>query len=218
MINIVQFGANSGNDHVTKLINEKIIPSGKEFHLYLVEPITQCIEELIQCYKHVKNVTLEASAVIPTPNLVDENGRVNVYYGKGTNYAVSSVYKEHVEKTSTVENEKGSIEKSQVEKIRVKGYTPTQLFEKWDIKTIDYLFLDIEGLDNEIVQNIKHRSVDINFICWEHSHHYGGGTVLRSYENLWEWKYAIERTGNESYAYKRTKNESYISDIRQWLQ
>ncbi len=221
MINIVQFGANKGSDHVTALIDEKIIPSGEAFHLYLVEPIKYCIEDLLECYKHVDSKTLETAAIIPNESeleydILDDKKYVQVYYGEQTNYEVSSLFKSHVEATSRIQHENKSWGLATISPLKVKALTSDELFKKWNIKHVDYLFVDIEGLDNEIVHDINFRETEVNFICWEHAHN-KSIDISETYKLLLERGYSIEKTRSESYAYKRKQNESYISNIRHWL-
>jgi len=205
MINIVQFGANTGNDHVTKLLREKIIPSGEKYHLYLVEPVKYCIPELLESYKDVKNKTLETAAIVP--NHDNRNKMVEIFYGEDTNYAVSSLKESHVTRLSR--------EYKSIKKLYVRAITPDELFFKWGIENIDYLFIDIEGFDHEVIESISLNKHNINFICWEHQHNIT--TINQTIDTLLKHNFSIEKGRNNSYAYKRKQNESYISDIRQWI-
>tara|TARA_R100001369_G_C3287895_1_gene163342 strand:+ start:76 stop:705 length:630 start_codon:yes stop_codon:yes gene_type:complete len=209
MINIVQFGANTGNDHVTKLLREKIIPSGEEYHLYLVEPVKYCIPKLLESYKDVENKTLETAAIVPDHNNTNSSGQVEIFYGEDTNYAVSSLKESHVTMLSREYNKIISIKK-----LNVRALTPNELFFKWVIKDIDYLFIDIEGFDHEVINSINLSKYNVNFICWEHQHSSLKETTT---DILFKQGFTIEKDKNNSYAYKRKQNESYISDIRQWI-
>ena len=62
----VQIGACAGGDEVFDFVKDKEV----EFGL-LVEPIPDFKDRLLECYKDVKNIHLEQSAVVPE-GVIDE--------------------------------------------------------------------------------------------------------------------------------------------------
>lgn len=63
----------------------------------------------------------------------------------------------------------GSNQKEVVSK-KIKSMTIMNLFEKHNITDLDYLFVDVEGFDNDILMSIDFDKVNINRIQWETYH------------------------------------------------
>ena len=87
-MNLVQIGANRGNDHVTKLIKE----SKKAFDkIVLVEPIEFVLEELKACYLDVQNVIIEKCIISTSKEKFQK-----IFYHRGSNYGPSTLNKTHL--------------------------------------------------------------------------------------------------------------------------
>jgi len=148
-MNLIQIGANRGNDHVTKLITEH---TGKFDKIILVEPISFVLDELRACYKDVQNVIIENCIVSTSP----DNSQ-KIFYHRGSNYEVSTLNKTHL-------SEHGCPE-THIEFLEVANKTLTELLIKHDIYHLDYLFIDAEGFDIDILM-----SLDLSLVTVENIH------------------------------------------------
>jgi FkbM family methyltransferase len=151
MVVIIQVGTNNGNDHVRDFC--KIV---KPDLIVLVEPFGVHIKSIVKSYSGISNVLLEEIAIMPSP--VE---KTTIYYhdkdgpigDSRHSYEVASVDPNHLEKHG--------YSKSELKSFTVGCKTLSQLFDTYSIKKIDYLFLDIEGIDFEVLQSIDFSAYDI---------------------------------------------------------
>lgn len=150
---IVQIGACQGNDHVTNLVKNSNI----EF-LLLVEANPFNIENLKKCYIDYPHI-IENIAV--TSNIVTDS--ISFYYSvtDGPRYEVSSIKKSH---TSNYCEEKA------LREIKIPAISLNLLLDKYNIKYLDYLFLDIEGIDAEVALSLDLKKYNIKHIQIEFLH------------------------------------------------
>lgn len=151
---IVQIGTCVANDDLTKII-ENINPEV----LVLVEPMSIHNKKINECYSRIDNLFIENVAI--TTNNQEE---MIFYYHKndGPMYEVSSIDVNHILKHG--------YDKNGIVELKVKCVTISQLFEKYSLKKIDILFLDAEGLDDEIIKSIDFLIYDISKIYFENLH------------------------------------------------
>jgi FkbM family methyltransferase len=147
---IVQIGACKGNDHVTKLVKENNVD-----YLLLVEPNPFHLDDLHKCYNGY-NYQIDNLAI----NL--NNDLVRLYYSKndGPLYEVASLQVEHIIKHGYTAD---SITYFDIKSVNLNEYLSTK-----KLIDIDYLFIDIEGLDAEIsldfnpsLFNIKNIQIEV---------------------------------------------------------
>lgn len=152
-LKIVQVGACRGNDHVSNLILGK-----KVSQLILVEANPINIEELNQFYKYQNCEILNLAIGL------NNQESVKIYYSThdSPNYEISSLVKEHVIKHNYPEDS--------IRHHEVKCITLDELLDSKNAKSLDYLFLDIEGLDAEISLNFNPSKYDIKNIQIETLH------------------------------------------------
>lgn len=147
---IVQVGACRGNDHVTKLIENQHVD-----FLLLVEANPFNIDSLKQCYSNrecsIENVVVTADTTVSS---------IPFYYSisDGPGYEVSSMKKSHPMMYYAEED---------IREIELSAISLDLLLQKHNVKDLDYLFLDIEGIDAEVSlsldlekYNIKHVQVE----------------------------------------------------------
>lgn len=151
---IVQIGTCVANDDLTKII-ENVNPE----LLVLVEPMSIHNDKIKECYAKQENLFLENIAI--TTNNQEE---MIFYYHKndGPMYEVSSTDIKHILKHG--------YDKNGIVELKVKCITINQLFEKYKLQKIDILFLDAEGLDDEIIKSIDFSKYDISKIYFENLH------------------------------------------------
>jgi beta-1,4-mannosyl-glycoprotein beta-1,4-N-acetylglucosaminyltransferase len=154
---IVQIGSNKGNDKLTEFIKNNNVKL--DFGLF-VEPVPFHITELTDCYKDYSNVVIENIA-IKLPN--DEKKEMVLYYhlDDGPNYEVASFSKDHILK---------HYNSDKMGTLVVPVLSLEELFDKYNLKKIDWLLIDVEGLDGEIVETFNWSKYDIKRIDVEHIH------------------------------------------------
>ena len=160
VLTIVQVGTNNGNDHVLKLCKEN--PNAS---IYLIEPFVIHNEEIQKNYTGISNVSIENVAITPescdntTLYYTEQDGPKN---DSRKSYQVASIKTDHIVKHD--------YDPSQLESITVNALTMNQFFETRRLKTIDYLFLDIEGIDFEVLKTIDFDMFIIRHLQIEHLH------------------------------------------------
>jgi FkbM family methyltransferase len=154
-MNIVQIGANTGNDRVYGFINSV---KDKIAKAVLVEPIFSCINPLTLKYKHIPTVFIENAAIVTDPALAT----TIMYYERGSNFEVSSIKKEHLLGHGA--------EEQNILVSKVNTLTFTQLMDKYSLSELDHLYIDAEGCDYEIIKSIDFNQFKIKSIYYESCH------------------------------------------------
>lgn len=165
---IIQLGSNRGYDGLTKWINDN--PNINIDKLILVEPNILHHESLKECYESIKNKTIDSSAI----GL--EEGEFDLFWcpQDGPLFEVSSLVKEHVIKHWG---------DSDIRSFKVKVKTLEQVLDFHNIKNIDWLLIDVEGLDAEIILSLNLKKYNIKKIDIEHLHL---GSKLNDVLNLFQ--------------------------------
>lgn len=167
---IVQLGSNRGYDGLTKWIQQNNPHITK---LILVEPFREHHKSLEECYSFVENKSIDATAIGLCP------GNFKLYWtpNDGPLFEVTSLVKDHVIKHWG--------NQVQIFEMDVEVKTLEQLLDSYQLTEIDWLLIDVEGLDAEVALsfpwtkfNIK--KVDIEYI------HFGNKKqlVLDMFKNL----------------------------------
>jgi len=159
---IVQLGANKGNDKLAKHIKKNY--DKLDFALF-VEANPLHIEDLKKCYAGYENVFVENIAVKP---LSYDQDTLKLYYYEddAPGYEVTSCVKSHIEKHYGHFN----YSEDKLHQFEVPALTIDELFLKYNIQELDWLLLDVEGLDAELLLNTDWSKYDIKKIEYEHLH------------------------------------------------
>ncbi len=168
-MNIIQIGANNGDDEVYQLISSNAEKINKAV---IIEPIPFCIPVLKEKYSAFKNVYIENVAI-------SDNSEVklrNFYYEAGGNYEVSTLKKEHLIHHGADENI--------IKCISVDCLTVSDIVDKYEIRNLDYLFIDAEGFDYEIIKSLDFGKCDIKNIKFESMHIDGVNLKGQRYSDL----------------------------------
>jgi FkbM family methyltransferase len=168
---IIQIGSNNGNDSVRQFITEN---QNNIDLVVLVEPIPFILDQLKENYKNFNNIFIENIAISD-----DEFEKFTLYYEEGSNYELSSFRKQHLIDCNC------SLEK--IKSIDVDCLTINQLFEKYNIDTLDYLHVDTEGLDVHIISSIDFNKFKINNIIFEIIHADGTQQIGTNYTETIEY-------------------------------
>jgi FkbM family methyltransferase len=171
---IIQIGANNGKDHVFDLINDN--KDSLELAI-LVEPIPFIIDELKNQYKDINNIVIENIAITQDEDL----NSMDLYYLKDSNYEVSSFSKHHVI------NHKPKGSTYELNSLSVPCMTINKLMEKHNIQTLDYLFIDTEGLDVHIIASFDFNKYKVKDIIFESVHTDGVFSRNKNFQQLSEY-------------------------------
>lgn len=162
----LQVGSNRGNDDFFRYLVDNNIQVDLGI---LVECFSPHIESLRECYKDIPNILIDNVAIKPV-NVKEM--KMDFYYSTNDHphFECSSVNKKHVMKHYPEDT---------IQVCSVPSLTLDELFEIHKIKKLDWLLLDIEGIDAEIILTFKFEKYDIKRIEFEHIH-------------LKEYEYAIK--------------------------
>ncbi len=153
---LLQIGAcdGVGADPVHKFVRQGLMRA------YLVEPLPGTFRSLAKTYAHVDGVTCINCAV------GSEDGEAIMYTVKGAaNYGASSLSKNHVSKHI------GSHTEHEIEEIKVKVRSYKTLLLENAIDHVDFVQIDVEGMDDLIVLSILESDSDLpKFINFESVH------------------------------------------------
>ncbi len=155
--------------HFGVWLNERITKH-KDDNILLVEPVPYNYAVLKNKFSENKNISICINAIF------SENKKKDFYYVKegsitklGKHWAsgIGSFDKQHIlnHKTKRFQITENDIEKSEIEFI-----TFDNLVDKYQIKSIDDLQIDVEGAEFEILNSIDFQKVKINSIQFESKH------------------------------------------------
>ena len=159
MKTLIQIGTNNGNDHVRDLCLKNIFNK-----IILVEPFEIHNKSIKENYKDIGNYIIENVAITN-----DSDKTKKLYYSEMDgpsrdavcSYQVSSIIPSHVLK---------HYDKSVVLETEVNAITINEVFLKHNLSEIEYVFLDAEGIDFEILKDIDFKTFNIKHIQIEHLH------------------------------------------------
>lgn len=159
-----QVGANDGKTgdpfyNIVKFFNWKGI---------MFEPVPYVFEKLKENYSDNKNIILENSA------LTKSTDKLNFYYLKKDNNPNLPNWYDQIGSFNleVLKKHKDSIEG--FDNLLTHTEVPTTTFEevikKYKLKNIDFIFIDTEGYDYEIVKMVPFKKINPSLILFEHKH------------------------------------------------
>lgn len=163
MYTILQIGANKGatdNDPVWEMC-QKNLPESLNYQLCLVEPNPKACDILSENYKRFKNVNIIQKAVSSKSGFIDlyiDNDEKENHYGSQH----ASVYRSHLLKMGHKE--------SVISSIQVECVTLENIIINNDLKKINYLQIDTEGHDADILLGCNLSNFNIDKIEFEYVH------------------------------------------------
>ena len=139
----------------TELIKKKITKEDKAF---VIEANIKNLNKLEECYKNFKNVNILNFAISHKNTELCE-----FFFTKddAPHYQVCSLDINHVKK---------HYPNSVIESFTVKGLRINEFFSKYVGEKIDYLSIDLEGIDYEVMMEIDLSKFQIENISIEHLH------------------------------------------------
>lgn len=162
---IVQVGTNKAYDE----LSEYLISNYDEIDFGLfVEPNILHLEDIKKCYEKYSNIIIENVAIKP-PTESKDNIKIYYHTNDGPYYALASCDVNHIVNHLWCPhlhvNGEGKIESFDVSCI-----TLEQLFDKYNIYDLDWLYLDIEGIDADILLTFNWEKYNIKRIEFEKLH------------------------------------------------
>ncbi len=161
---LVVIGAHSGawlNDIILKYKDQKIL---------LVEPVPYNYQILQTKYNNNENIFIDINAIY------SENTKKEFFFVKessikmlGKHWAsgIGSFDKQHI---LNHKNKRFNIEDSDISKIDIDFLTFDNLISKYQIQSIDFLQIDVEGAEYEILNSINFSKIEIKNIQFESKH------------------------------------------------
>ena len=161
-MNIVQIGTNKGNDDLTDIVK---LNSNQINKLILVEPLKIHHECINECYKEQHGLYIESFCITDDEELKELTFYYHIHDGPG--FEVAGTSKEHILKHS-IYNDK--LTEDGIVSIQVPCLTLNKLFERHNLTDIDFLYIDVEGLDDKLVYSIDLNRYNIQNIIYENLH------------------------------------------------
>ena len=161
---LVVIGAHSGL-YLKDLVNEY-----QDRNVLLVEPVPYNYEVLDSEYKDDPKIIICKNAII------DKSKKDFFYYVKkesitklGKHWAsqIGSFDKNHI---LNHKNKRFDIKEDDIETIQIEFITFDDLIQKYSIKSIDKLQIDVEGAEYKIMNSINFQKIEINKILFESKH------------------------------------------------
>lgn len=139
----------------TELIKKKYTSNDQVF---VVEANPKNIKKLKKCYENFANVEVINLAVTH-----DSSREYEFFYTEddSPHYQVCSMKIEHLKK---------HYPNSEIKNFKIQGLNINVFFEKFVGEKIDYLSIDLEGIDYQILMNINLSKINIQNISIEHLH------------------------------------------------
>lgn len=160
---IVQIGSNYGDDELANYIKTNV--EDLNFGLF-VEANQIHIPKLQECYKDYPNAIIENIAV-KTPDVEDSELTIFYHTNDGPQYGISSCDINHIYKHMEFVP---YLKDGEIKSFNVPCITLEELFDKYQIKSLDWLLLDVEGIDAELILTFNWDKYKINRVEFEHLH------------------------------------------------
>lgn len=161
MATIVQFGTNTGDDHVKNLCEHLTLENINK--IVLVEPFDFHNKSILENYENFKNrIQIHNIAIV---DKLDNDSVIMYYSENNVDYGVTSTDKQHIIKHYWLKETENTLHSFDVKCKNVNIFlSENNLFE------IDYLFIDIEGLDLSIIRELDFDKFNIKRIVVEICH------------------------------------------------
>ena len=193
---LVVIGAHSG------LFLKDLVSEYQDQNILLVEPVPYNYEILNSEFKDDPKIIICKNAII------DKSKKDFFYYVKkesitklGKHWAsqIGSFDKNHI---LNHKNKRFDIKEDDIETIQIEFITFDDLIQKYSIKSIDKLQIDVEGAEYKIMNSINFQKIEINKILFESKHFDGtfveGKKLQEIEEKLKSNGYKIQKIDKEN--------------------
>ena len=196
---LVVLGAHIGihiKGEVEKLLPEKAL---------LVEPVPHNVTAIKKNLIQLDNVVIEQVAIS------NKNEIKNFYFVKETSIhklkkhwssGIGSFNKQHI---FDHKSKRFKIEEEDIEKVTINTIRFKDIVEKYQIKQINKLLIDVEGSEYEILNDIDFNSVDIKKILFEYKHFDGYKKTGQRLEEI------LEKLNVNGYETKKVDEENIFA-------
>ena len=194
---LVVIGAHSG------LYLKKLISEYQDKNILLVEPVPYNYKILDSEYKNDPKIIICKNAII------DKSKKGFFYYVKkdsitklGKHWAsqIGSFDKNHI---LNHKNKRFDINEDDIETIQIEFITFDDLIQKYSIKSIDKLQIDVEGAEYKIMNSINFQKIEIKKILFESKHFDGtfieGKKLQEIEEKLKSYGYKLQQIDKETF-------------------
>lgn len=166
---VIQVGTNRANDSLSRYLLSKF--ENLELGVF-VEPNSYFNEEIKKCYSKYDNIFIENVAILP-----EKIEEIVMYYHTGDpTFETASCKLDHILKHQQFYSE------GEIKAFSVPCMTLKELFLKYNVNELDWLLLDIEGIDAEIILSFDWENYNIKRVEFEHLH-------LGEYKDMIEQKF-----------------------------
>ena len=165
----IQIGTNDGNDRFNQLVKHY-----KPKHVILIEPNQTLYDSILHNYKDVSSDTTRITVINKCIYHTDD-AEVSLFIpAKDGVYGNPGVQPERIQGNYTYNNKHFSLipmndwgEKKDMVEIKCKTVTFKTLCKLYNISKINYLQIDTEGYDSEIISSIDLETINVNIIRYE---------------------------------------------------
>lgn len=155
-MNIVQVGCNDCNDHVYKYVKN----NSSKIELLLLVDANQ--DKIKKCHDKYGPLNIDY-VLIPKAITAGHDKELTLYFNrKELNGHHTSINKDHLLRHSHKE--------SMIESGNFPAININKLFDEYNLKDIDKLYVDAEGYDIEILRSIDYSKYNIERIQFEYIH------------------------------------------------
>lgn len=159
----VEIGAHNGE----AFSNTCFLERERQWTGLLVEPLPHCFEQM----KEKRNCQMLNACIS------DKEGEEDFLYMNGWTEMLSGLVNSYDPKHKMRIDKEAVEYNCQGQTIKVKTYTGKKVFEDFNLKNIDYLSVDTEGSELQILQSIDFGAVNIKCISVENN--YNDDTILK---------------------------------------
>ena len=155
-MNVLQIGCNKCDDHVTEYVSNN---ADKIDHLILIDIDKSFVTHANRIYKNVKKLTTIVTAITSDPTQKE----ITLYHLKHHMFSghTSFSYKHMIDHKHSPKN---------IVEVNHSARTITSVLEEYNIKEIERLYIDTEGLDVDILMTIDYNKYNVSHITFEHIH------------------------------------------------
>tara|TARA_B100001093_G_C26573372_1_gene903955 strand:+ start:61 stop:675 length:615 start_codon:yes stop_codon:yes gene_type:complete len=196
----LKFGLVSIGSHTGYWLKHEI--EKQSDNILLIEPVKYNLDELKENTKNISNIVIEECAI------TDADQKKYFYHVKRSSISklkkhwasgIGSFSKKHILNHKT---KNFQIEESDIETVEINCLSFKSLAEKYNIKSINKLIIDVEGAEYEILKSIDYNSIKIEQIIFEKKHFdntFFEGPKLKEIKNLLlSFNYKIENLDKEN--------------------
>jgi hypothetical protein len=203
-MNIVQIGCSVGKDEVSEIISQNLTILDK---IILVDMNPNSLNVCREYYSKISDKIIFLNLAIVGDDLTSS---IEGFYPKVDPISpFTSVSKNHVFRH--IQFEEGPAKK-EIESFSVPAMSINRLFKEYKIDKLDYLYIDAENLDQDIVDSIDFSDIIIQNLIFEHIH-IQREDLKRVWNKLRDNNYMGEYAGYNFVCKKRYDLLTYINEI-----